>query len=74
MSSFEIGGGNGSEVVGESDPIFSHLHDALKKAKAQCQVRPVRIVASTEFIERAKKRIIGCQAEVCHAQEALARV
>ena len=63
-------------AVGESDPPFSHLHDALKKAKAQCQVRPVedRIAASKEFIERAKKRIIGCQAEVSHAQEALARV
>ena len=63
-------------AVGKSDPTFSHLHDALKKAKAQCQVRSVedRIAASKEFIERAKKRIVACQAEVSQEQEALAKV
>ena len=45
-------------TVGEADPTFSHLQEALKKAKAQCQVRPVedRVVATKDFIERAKKR------------------
>ena len=59
-------------AVGESDPTFSHLQDALMKAKAQCQVVEDRIVASIEFIERAKKRI--CQVEVSQGQEALAKV
>ena len=37
-------------AVGEADPTFSHLQEALKKAKAQCQVRPVedRIAATKE--------------------------
>ena len=62
-------------AVGETDPTFTHLQEALKKAKAQCQVRPVedRIASSKEFIERAKKRIVACQAEVSEAQEALAK-
>ena len=45
-------------AVGEADPTFSHLQEALKKAKAQCQVCPVedRVVATKDFIERAKKK------------------
>ena len=62
-------------AVGETDPTFTHLQEALKKAKAQCQVRSVedRIASSKEFIERAKERIVACQAEVSQAQEALAK-
>ena len=60
-------------IVGETDPIFTHLQEALK-AKAQCQVRRVedRIAFPKEFIERAKKRI-ACQAEVSQVQEVLAK-
>ena len=62
-------------AVGETDPTFTHLQEALKNAKASCQVRPVEdlIASSKEFIERAKKRIVACQAEVSQAQEALAK-
>ena len=44
-------------AVGESDPTFAGLQDALKKAKAQAQVRPVadRIASSKVFIERAEE-------------------
>ena len=47
--------------------------DALKKAKAQAQVRPVadRIASSKVFIERAKKRILTGREDVSRAQEAL---
>ena len=63
-------------AVGESDPAFSHLQEALKKAKAQCQVRLVqdRIASSKDFIERAKKMIVDCEAEVSQAKEVLAKV
>ena len=45
------------EVVGESNPIYPGLVDALKRARAQAQVRPVadRISATESFIERARK-------------------
>ena len=58
-------------AVGEAVPTFSHLQEALKKTKAQCQVRPAedRIASSKEFIERAKQRIVVCQSEVSQAQE-----
>ena len=60
-------------AVGKSDPTYVGLQDALKKAKAQAQVRPVadRIASSKVFIERAKKRIITGREEVSRAQEAL---
>ena len=58
-SSGEIGGRNGSS--GETDPTFGHPQEALKTAKAQCQVRLVDRIASTkDFIERARKRIVAC--------------
>ena len=62
-------------AVGETDPTFGHLREALKTAKAQCQVRPVedRIASTKDFIERARKRIVACQAEVSQAQEALVK-
>ena len=62
-------------AVGDTDPTFSHLQEALQKAKAQCQVRPVedRIAATKDFIQRARKRIVACQTEVSQAQEALAK-
>ena len=55
------------------DPTYVGLQDALKKAKAQAQVRPVaeRIASSKVFIERAKKRIIAGREEVSRAQEVL---
>ena len=60
-------------AVGDSDPHAHRLQDALKKAKAQAQVRPVaeRIASSKVFIERAKKRIIAGREEVSRAQEVL---
>ena len=58
-------------AVGESDPTHARLQDALKKAKAQAQVRPVtdRIALSKVF--KLKKRILFGREEVCWAQEAL---
>ena len=61
-------------AVGESDPTFSHLQDALKKAKAQCKCARWRIALTKEFFARAKKRIVACSTEVSQAQEALAKV
>ena len=49
-------------------PTFTHLQEALQKAKAQCQVHPVE-----DRIASSKKRIVSCQAEVSQAQEALAK-
>ena len=62
-------------AVGETDPTFKYLQEALKKAKAQCQVRTVedRTALSKELIDRVKKRIVACQAKVSQAQEALAK-
>ena len=63
-------------AVGESDPTFSHMQEPWKKAKAQCQVRLVqdRTPSSQDFIERAKKMIVVCEAEVSQAKEVLAKV
>ena len=63
-------------ALGESDPTYSILQEALKKAKASTHVRPVdeRIASSRTFIERAKKRIGSCREEVLRAQEVLAQV
>ena len=43
-------------------PTFKYLQEALKKAKAQCQVRTMedRTASSKEFIDRAKKRVVAC--------------
>ena len=59
-------------AVGETDPTGIY-EKQLKTAKAQCQVRAVedRIASTKDFIERATKRIVACQAEVSQAQEAL---
>ena len=67
----QIGGSNGSSR--RVRPTYAGLQDALKKAKAQAQVRPVadRIASSKVFIERAKKRILTGHEEVSRAQEAL---
>ena len=62
-------------ALGESDPTYSMLQEALKKAKALTHVRPVdeRIASSRTFIDRAKKRIGSCREEVLRAQEVLAQ-
>lgn len=62
-------------ALGESDPTYSTLQEALKKAKAQVHVRPVdeRIASSKTFIERAKKRIGCCRDDLARAQDALAQ-
>ena len=56
-------------------PLSGHLREALKTAKAQCQVRPVedRIASTNDFFERARKRIVACQVEVSQAQESLVK-
>ena len=63
------------KAVDESDPTYSALLEALTKAKAQIQVRPVeeRVASIRIFIERAKKRIGCCREEVVQAQEAVAK-
>ena len=67
-TSDQVGDGSGSST-------FPALQEVLKKAKAQAQVRPVedRISSTKVFIERAKKRVNACRAEVLHAQEVLAK-
>ena len=62
-------------ALGEADPIYFALQEALKKAKAQSQVRPVeeRIASSKVFIERVKKRIGVCQEELARAQQVLSK-
>ena len=63
------------EVVGESDPIYPGLVDALKRARTQAQVRPVadRISATESFIERARKRAEKERKEVEKAKAELAK-
>ena len=45
------------QVVGESDPTYLALHDALRRARAQAELRPVqeRISATETFLQRARK-------------------
>ena len=58
-------------ALGESDPTYRILQEALKKAKALTHVRPVdERIAS---IDRAKKRIGSCREEVVRAKEVLAQ-
>ena len=61
-------------ALGDSDPTYTILQEALKIAKALMHVRPVdeRIASSKTFIDRAKKRIGSCREEVVLAQEVLA--
>ena len=58
-------------AVGDSD----QLQDALKKANAQTEVRPVaeRIASSKVFIECDKKRIIAGREEDTKAHEVLTK-
>ena len=58
------------EAVGESDPTYPALVNALKRARAQAQVRPIahRITATESFIERAKKRVEKERKEVDKAK------
>ena len=60
-------------VLGESDPTYPALLEALKKVKSQTQVRPVdeRIASTRTFLERAPMRIGSCREEVARAQEVL---
>ena len=62
-------------AVGETDPTFGALQEALKKAQSQAQARPVadRIASTKVFIERAKKRVTVCREEVSRAQELFAQ-
>ena len=62
-------------ALGESDPTYTTLQEALKKAKALTHVRPVdeRIASSRTFTDRAKKRIGICREQVVRAQEVLAQ-
>ena len=60
-------------ALGESDPTYPALLEALKKVKSQTQVRPVdeRTASTRTFLERAQKRIGPCREEVARAQEVL---
>ena len=57
-------------AVGESDPTFPALREALSQARRQAQVPPVesRIKSSEFFIERAKKRVEKARKEVDDAK------
>ena len=47
-------------ALGESNPLFAPLQEALRGARAKSKVAPVneRVEACKSFIERAKKRIV----------------
>ena len=53
-------------AVGDCDPTFPALHEALSQARRQAQVPPVesRIKSSEFFLERAKKRVEQADKEV----------
>ena len=53
-------------AVGDLDPTFPALQEALKQARRQAQVQPVesRIKSSEFFIERAKRRVEKARKEV----------
>ena len=57
-------------AVGESDPTFPALREALSQARRQAQVPPVesRIKSSEFFIERAKNRVEKARKEVDDAK------
>ena len=62
------------QAVGESDPAYPGLLEALKKTRVQAQVKPVqdRIAGTKSFLERARKRVVTSRQEVEKAKEALA--
>ena len=58
-------------AIGESDPEYPGLQDALKKARSQAQEKPVqdRIGGTELFLERARKRVVAARQEVEKAKE-----
>ena len=61
-------------TLGEDDDIFPVIRDALTKARAQAQVRPVseRIQACKSFLERERKRVEVARQTTVKARESLA--
>ena len=62
------------QSVGESDPTYPSLLEALKTARSQAQVKPVqdRIAGTEAFLERARKRASVALQELDSAREKLA--
>ena len=62
------------QAVGESDPAYPGLLEALKKTRVQAQVKPVqdRIAGTKSFLQRVSKRVVTSRQEVEKAREALA--
>ena len=62
------------QAVGESDPAYPGLLEALKKTRVQAQVKPVqdRIAATESYLERARKRVLSSRQEVERAKETVA--
>ena len=57
-------------AIGESDPEYPGLQDALKKARSRAQEKPVQDHGGTElFLERARKRVVAARQEVEKAKE-----
>ena len=63
------------EAVGVSDPTYTALADALKRAREPTQAHPVadRITATESFIERARKRVEKERKEVDRAKAEFAK-
>ena len=61
-------------TMGEDDDIFPVIREALTKARAQAQVRPVseRIQACKSFLERERKRVEFARQTNVKARESLA--
>ena len=60
-------------AIGESDPAYLALQDALKTARAQAQEKLVqdRIAGTESFLERARKRVVAVRPEVEQAKDAV---
>ena len=58
------------QAVGESDPAYPGLLEALKKTRVQAQVKHVqdRITGTKSFLERARKRVFTSRQEVEKSQ------
>ena len=73
-SSSEIGGRNGSS--GRDGPHFREFTRGIEDSEGPVPSPPrggSHCFDTKDFIERARKRIVACQAEVSHAQEALVK-
>ena len=63
-------------AIGDEDPAVAGLKEALAKARAQAQLRPVqdRIAHTEAFLDRSTKKMEALNAEVSRIQEVMAEL